>query len=210
VNNAQQYNNLFESWNSIRLNHEISKKFEISYEVQLRLKSQRKLYDLLFNEIDFKYEIFKNLELGFAYRFFEKNDDFGSYKSSKNFARNQFYIGFSLNKWRYILAFKAKYQIKDKVSSDRLYDVYIPKKYFRYKISLSKDFKNWKFDPKFDVEFFNRDKSYANIYEKIRFSLGTRYKFKNKNSLNIGYFYENDFTIPFKIEGLKVRYNLSI
>ena len=208
--NSQAQSNLFESWNSIKFDYKISKNFEINYEIQLRLKSKRELYDQLFNELDFKYQFSKNLYAGFVYRITEKNDDFGNYIASKNFTRNQFYIGYKIEKWRYEMEFQAKYQIKDKVSSDRLFKLYIPKKYFRYKLSLSKDFKNWKLDPKINFEFFLRDKSYANIYDKLRISIGTKYKFNKKNSLNIGYFYDNDFSYPFKTEGLKLRYNFSL
>lgn len=210
VINAQQKSDLFQSWNSIKLDYKVSKNFEINYEIQLRLKSQRELYDQLFNELDFKYEFSSNLYTGFVFRFTEKNDDSGNYIASKNFTRNQFYLGYKIEKWRYELEFQMKYQIKDKVSSDRDYKIYIPKKYFRYKLSIAKDFKNWKLDPKLNFEFFLRDKSYADIYDKIRVSFGTKYKFNNNNSINVGYFYDNDFSLPFKIEGIKIRYNYSL
>ena len=210
LENIQAQSNLFESWNSVKLDYKISKKFQINYEIQLRLKSQRELYDQLFNELDFKYLFSNNLYAGFVFRITEKNDDFGYYTDSKNFTRNQFYLGYKIEKWRYELEFQAKYQIKDKVSSNRAFKVYIPKKYFRYKLSLSKDFKNWKLDPKVNFEFFLRDKSYANIYDKLRISIGTKYKFNKKNSINVGYFYDNDFSYPFKTEGLKLRYNFSL
>lgn len=210
LENIQAQSNLFESWNSVKLDYKISKKFQINYEIQLRLKSQRELYDQLFNELDFKYLFSNNLYAGFVFRITEKNDDFGYYTYSKNFTRNQFYLGYKIEKWRYELEFQAKYQIKDKVSSNRAFKVYIPKKHFRYKLSLSKDFKNWKLDPKVNFEFFLRDKSYANIYDKLRISIGTKYKFNKKNSINVGYFYDNDFSYPFKTEGLKLRYNFSL
>ena len=155
IENIQGQSNLFESWNSIKLDYKISKSFQINYEIQLRLKSQRELYDQLFNELDFKYEFSNNLNAGFVFRITEKNDDFGNYIASKNFTRNQFYIGYKIEKWRYELEFQVKYQIKDKVSSNRAFKVYIPKKYFRYKLSFSKDFKNWKLDPKVNFEFFS-------------------------------------------------------
>ena len=119
VINAQQKSDLFQSWNSIKLDYKVSKNFEINYEIQLRLKSQRELYDQLFNELDFKYEFSSNLYTGFVFRFTEKNDDSGNYIASKNFTRNQFYLGYKIEKWRYELEFQMKYQIKDKVSSDR-------------------------------------------------------------------------------------------
>ena len=206
-----QYNSdLFESWNSIKIDYKISEKFEINYEIQLRLKSDRELYDQLFNELDFKYNISKNLYTGYVFRFSEKNDDYGNYTGSKNFTRSQLYLGYKIEKWRFQIDLKAKYQIKNKISSDYIYKLYIPKKYFRYKISILKNFKNWKLDPKVNFEFFVRDKSYANIYDKVRISFGTRYKFDNENSINFGYFNDNDFSFPFRIQGLKIRYNFSL
>lgn len=208
--NAQQKSDVFQSWNSIKLDYKLSKNFQINYEVQLRLKSNRDLYDQFINEFDFKYDFSSNLFAGFVFRYFEKNDDYGNYIESKNFTRNQFYFGLKIQKFRYELELQARYQIKNKVSSDRDYKIYIPKKYFRYKLTISKDFKNWKLDPKLNFEFFLRDKSYADIYDKIRFSFGTKYKFNNSNSINVGYFYDDDFSLPFKIEGIKIRYNYSL
>lgn len=207
---SQAQSKLFESWNSVRLDYKISKNFEINYEFQLRLKSKRELYDQLFNELDLKYDISKNLYTGFAFRFSEKNDDYGNYLGSKNFTRNQFYFGYTIEKWQFEIDLQLKYQIKNKISNDQAYRVYIPKKYFRYKISLIKKIKNWKFDPRLNFEFFVRDKSYANIYDKFRMYIGTKYKFNNKNSINIGYFNDNDFSYPYRTKGLKIRYNFSL
>ena len=87
------------------------------------------------------------------------------------------------------------------------------KQYLRLKAAVEYNFKNWKLDPKFAAEIFNRfENGDVDQYNKYRLTLGTDYKIKNFGKLGIFYRIEKDINeaIPetTNIIGLKYTYTI--
>ncbi|WP_367889222.1 DUF2490 domain-containing protein [Polaribacter reichenbachii] len=82
----------------------------------------------------------------------------------------------------------------------------------RFKTSLAYNFSNWKLDPKFSAEIFNKfQEDEENGFSKYRLTLGTDYKIKNFGELCIFYRYERELNEDYpdlkNILGLKYTYS---
>jgi hypothetical protein len=109
-------------WTSFQIEKEISKKWSVSIEQEVRLKENYTQVDELFTEIDGSYKLLPGLKASLGYRFIEKVDPEKYYVSNLRFGHR--FLGELTYKYRYrSLTFVLKTQIeseyKNVYSSDK-------------------------------------------------------------------------------------------
>lgn len=192
---TESNNSISNLWTSAAVNYKASKKLRFSFETQLRLKNEGKLYDAGFIELGGRFEIFKNLKLGVGYRFANKYDDKGKVQGRETHHRYQTYLSYKIPLKRYELSLRAQYQQGSELSDDLKFDDIISsdKQWLRFKSEVEYNIKKWKFDPKVGGEYFYRMNKEDDNYNKYRLFVGTNYALNGPHELCLKYIYENAF-----------------
>ncbi|NNG11505.1 MAG: DUF2490 domain-containing protein [Arenibacter sp.] len=205
-------NSDLENWSTLSLEYEPNKKWSFELEEQLRLDENMSEISEYFTQLETKYAITKKFDLGLGLRYIRENDNEGNVQGYENHFRFNVdaYYKHKISDFKF--KYRLRYQNKNELgigTSDGDY----AKQYLRLKAAVEYDFKNWKLDPKFSAEFFNRFKNGdVDQYNKYRLTFGTDYKIKNFGKLGVQYRYEKgiDVDIPqtTHIIGLKYTYTI--
>lgn len=211
INFAQESDKDWSSWNSIGIDYKLNKKWTFGLEEQFRLKENFSAVDEFFTQLSSEYKVFKGFKLGAAIRYIRENDNQGNVQGYENHFRFQFDAKYKHEINNLKIGYRFRYQNKNElgVSVDEGDEA---KQNLRFKTSLEYNFKDWKLDPKFSAEIFNRFQADEdNGFSKYRLTLGTDYKIKNFGELGIYYRYERDLNEDYpdvnNILGLKYTYS---
>lgn len=200
----------FELWSSIGIAYKANKKLSIGLEEQLRLKENASTIDSYFTQLDATYEIIKNVSLGGGLRYIKKNDNQGKVQGYENHFRYHINASYKHKINDFSLKYRLRYQNKNElgISTD---DGDVAKQNLRLKASIGYSISNWKLDPKFSAEIFNRlaDED-ANGLRKLRLTLSTDYKLKKLGKIKLFYRFEKSLNIDtstiINILGFKYTY----
>lgn len=208
---AQTYNSTdLESWNSIQLAYKPVKKLKFNIEGQMRFKDNISVIDRYIVDLGTEYSIYKQIKIGGALRYINKNDNTGKIQGYENYLRYNFDAS---NKhkierlWiKYRLRFQNKKELIDSVQSN---DFDTP--YLRYKLSFGYNIKKSKFEPEISGELFQpiggEERTGVNAF---RFTFGTSYSFKDFGKIDLFYRIEKELDIIYlqstHIIGLKYSY----
>lgn len=198
-----------ENWSSIRLKYKLNKKWSFELEEQLRLDEDISEIQGYFTQLSAEYSLIKNLKIGGALRFVRINDNDGKVQGYENYLRFHLDASYKhkINYWS--LKYRFRYQNRNELSVDD----YANQK-LRLKAGIEYNIKNWKLDPEFSAEIFNRigQEKEDNGFKKYRLTLGTDYKIKNIGTIGLFYRIEKELneTIPktTNIIGLKYTYTI--
>lgn len=199
-----QNNSDFETWSSLSLKYKFNKKLDLTLEEQLRLKENSSVVDQLFTEAQLGYEIINNVKLAAAVRYSRSNDNEGRIQGYENLIRYNLDISYKHDIERFSLNYRVRFQSRNEIGiTDD------PQNKTRFRISTEYNIRDWKLDPYFGLELFKEQQETG--LEKLRFTLGTEYKFKNDNEFGIFYRIErpqNNNTIEItNILGVQYRFN---
>lgn len=212
LNYAQSEDNSdWASWNTIGIEYKLNKKWSFGLEEQFRLKENFGTVDSYFTELSADYKLFKGFKLGAGIRYIRDNDTNGNIQGYENHFRFQIDAKYKHQINNLEIGYRLRYQNKNElgVSVD---DGDYANQNIRFKTSLEYNFKNWKLDPVFSAEIFNKfQKEDDNGFNKYRLTLGTDYKIKNFGKLGVFYRYEKELNVDFpettNIVGLKYIYS---
>ena len=201
-----------ESWNSLGLEYKLNKKWSFELEEQLRLDENISEIAEYFTQLETRYSITKKIDIGLGLRYIRENDNEGNVQGYENHFRYNVDALYKHKINDFTLKYRLRYQNKNELgvsSSDGDY----AKQYLRLKAAVEYNFKNWKLDPKFAAEIFNRfENGDVDQYNKYRLTLGTDYKIKNFGKLGIFYRIEKDINVAIpettNIIGLKYTYTI--
>lgn len=201
-----------ESWNSLGLEYKLNKKWSFGLEEQLRLDENISEISEYFTQLETKYAITKKFDIGLGLRYIRENDNEGNVQGYENHFRFNVDASYKHKINDFTLKYRLRYQNKNELgvsSSDGDY----AKQYLRLKAAVAYNFKNWKLDPKFSAEIFNRfENGDVDQYNKYRLTLGTDYKIKNFGKLGIFYRIEKGINVDIpettNIIGLKYTYTI--
>lgn len=203
-------NQSFESWNALQIQYALTEKLSLDLETQLRLKSFGDTYNMSFFEVQAQYELQPFLELGAGYRNSDRLYDVGKIQGHEKYNR---FFGFANVKTtfnRFDFRFRIQHQVKTQrnVSID-------PKdnSRWRYKLASRYNFPNWSFDPRFSVEFFIKNAFLTNeAFDKIRFSIGSKWDISKQRSLEFRYLLESEVNTlsPMRYHILSLKYVFEI
>lgn len=208
---AQNENDL-ESWTSIGLKYKINKKWGLELQEQFRLKENISVTDQYFTQLDGSYKLNKNISFGAGLRYIKSNDNTGKIQGYEKHFRYHFDVVLKHKINSFTLKHRLRYQNKNELNVSEADGDYA-KKNLRFKSSISYNFKDWKLDPKFSAEIFNRSEEGGDSgFSKYRLTLGTSYKMKSAGEIGLYYRMEKELNESFpkttNIIGLKYIYTL--
>ena len=194
-----------ETWSSISANYKLNKKWSLSLEEQLRLKSNSSELDQFFTEVGTKYKVAKGFTTGVAARYIRENDNEGKVQGMENHLR--FHLDVSYR--HKIDRLRLKYRVRGQTKSELGVITSEWENKLRLLLKANYNIKNWKLDPFVSTEIFREVSSSS--FEKYRLTLGTSYKFKNKSELGAFYRLEKELkeTLPKSTNVIGVSYQLN-
>jgi hypothetical protein len=185
----------FESWNSATLEFKPNKKWELSFEEQLRLKDNAGAVDQFFSEFNVTRKLPKDFSIGYGLRYIRENDDKGKVQGYENHLRWNADLAYKHKIDRFTMKYRLSYQSKNELGiSEAEGDILA--KTIRLKIGADYNIRKWKLDPEFSSEIF-RDLGSFGDFSKFRLTLGTNYKFKNAGELGVFYRMEKQLNVVY-------------
>ena len=183
------------SWTALNLKYKLNKKWTLNLEGQLRLKEDISEVDEYFSELGASYTLFKGFKLGTGLRYIRENDNVGNIQGYENHFRYNIDASYKHKIKDFSLKYRLRYQNKNELGVSTSEGDYA-KQNLRLKTSLEYNFSNWKLDPKFSAEIFNRfGKDANNEFSKYRLTFGTEYKLKKMGTIGVFYRLEKELNI---------------
>lgn len=197
-----------ESWTSATLKYKHSKKLDFSLEQQLRLKDDASTIDQYFTEFSVGYDILKPLNLTLGARYIRENDNIGKVQGYETHFRWNTDLTYKHNIGRFDLKYRLRYQSKDELNVEEKEE---STQTTRLKLGTKYNIRNWKFDPNFSAEIFNR-LSNDQGFNRIRLTIGTSYEFKKAGEIGGFFRYEKQLVGEYpkttNILGVKYQYTI--
>ncbi len=208
--NYAQTDSDWASWNTIGVEYKLNKKWSFALEEQVRLKENISVVDNYFTQLSADYKLFKGFKLGAGVRYIRDNDNQGNIQGYENHFRFQIDAMYKHEINDFKIGYRLRYQNKNELGVSYDEGDYANQN-IRFKTSLEYNIKNWKLDPKFSAEIFNRfQEGKENGFNKYRLTLGTDYKVKNFGKLGVFYRFEKELNVDFpetkNIIGLNYTY----
>ncbi len=186
----------FEAWGGLSLEKSfLEKKLDFKLTQEFRFDENSTHLNQFFTELEGKYELFDGFDLGLGYRFIRNRKNSGAVNEQRLFATLRYKHKID----RLSLSYRFMFQNHDEIGLSRDNGDDITRKY-RLRVKATYNIKNWKLDPYFSIEgFFTQENNGINYvesiteretfsgFEKIRFTLGTKYKINKR--MQLGAFY---------------------
>lgn len=184
-----------ETWTSAEVNLKINKTWSFGLQEQVRLDNNSTELKSFFTEFTTKYKLSKNIELGTGLRFTNKNDNEGKIQENEHYFRYHFDASFKHKINRFDFKYRLRYSNSNERNVDKLSGD-IPVQYFRLKTSVGYNIKNWKLDPEFSGEIFNKYiyNGQSNGLDYFRLTIGSSYKTKSFGKIGLYYRMEKEIS----------------
>lgn len=211
--NAQQSNDAG-LWTTFTIQHALSKKINLVIDEELRLKENYQRLNLFYTNIGIDYKFNKNLKLSPTYRFIQKKQLEGYYSF-----RHRFQLDLTGKKKfnKITLSERVRYQaeVSDYLTSEK---GKLLEQFLRFKTDVKYNVTT-KLTPYVSIEMRYQIRAprgdgplYNNGFHRIRNVIGAEYEINKKQSINLYYLYQTEFTIssPETIFILGVAYTITI
>ena len=185
-----------ETWTSTQVKYKVNKKLDFAFEEQLRLKDNARNIDQYFSEITANFNLSKKFNLGLGSRYIKENDNIGKKQGYETHFRWNVDLGFKHEIKNLDLKYRLSYQSKNELNITKA-EGDTAQNTLRFKIGAGYNIKNWKFDPKLSAEVFNLRNNNEGL-NRVRYSVGTDYNFKNAGELGAYYRMEKELTGVFR------------
>lgn len=201
-----------ETWGSLKIKYKINKKWKIAIEEQFRFSNNSSELDNYFTELNTDYSFNKNVFGGIGFRYIRENDNVGETQGYENHTRLHFDLGYKHELQRFELEYRLRFQTKNELDISKEEGDYA-NNHLRFKVGLGYNIKKWKLDPEFSSEIFRHyEKGEENGFNKIRFTIGTKYKTKSFGNIGAFYRIERELNVNYPkttfILGVKYTYTL--
>lgn len=184
-----------ESWNSVTVRFKPNKSWTFSLEEQLRIETNQKPIDQFFTELGIGYEPIDGFVLKSGFRYIGFNDNEGAIQQFRSYYRFHTDLAYKYKVNIYTVKLRWRYQRKNQLGKDVMDGDYIERG-DRLKVSVYRNFKNWKLDPKFHWEIFYRSQiGSLNGFNKYRIGVQTDFKIYKERKLEIGYLFERGLNV---------------
>ncbi len=174
-----------ESWTSAEFKYKFNSKFDFDIAQNLRLKKNSSQLERTFTQVGFNFKPNKNFKFGIGYRFIweQKSSSIQTEHRWNVDGAYKFEVGELSGQTRIRFQNGKEFPLSENFAD----------KHLRLKLKLDYNIKNWKLDPEFSSEIFRAvgNESTKN-FDKVRFTLGTDYKFNKQHSISIFYGIEKD------------------
>lgn len=210
---AQQSNDAG-MWNTLSIQHSLTKKVNLVIDQEFRLRENYQRINLFYTNIGIDYKYNKFLKISPTYRTIQKKRLDGTYSF-----RHRLMLDVTVKKKfeKITLSERIRYQAE-------VQDYYTSRKgklveqFLRFKTDI-KYAATEKLTPYYSIEFRYQIHAprgdgplYDNGFRRVRNVLGVEYEINKKNSINVYYLYQTEFTIstPESIFILGIGYTLTI
>ena len=180
-----------QTWSSIGVQYKASKKVSLTLDQEFRLWKNSSIADQVLTEAGVAFKPVKFLELGMHYRYLNDYDHNDS--DIDKLQRWDFNLGLKHKINRLTINYRLRYQRKDErgLSSE---EGDIATKNLRNRVGLSYNIKDIKHTPYASFELFREfSESQSGSFNKIRFTVGSKYKINKSHRLKLFYRYEREF-----------------
>jgi hypothetical protein len=213
TSNAQRSNDAG-MWSTLTIQHKLTKKLNLVIDQEFRLRENYQRVNLFYTNIGIDYRFNKFLKISPTYRAIQKRRLEGTYSH-----RHRLMLDVTLKKKfkKFTLSERIRYQAE-------VQDFYTSRKgklaeqFLRFKTDV-KYAATDKITPYYSIEFRYQIHAprgdgplYDNGFRRVRNVLGIEYEINKKNSVNLYYLYQTEFTIstPESIFILGLGYTLTI
>lgn len=200
-----------ESWGSLNLKYKINKDWKIGLEEQVRFSNNSSEVDAFFTELNTDYDFSKNVCGGIGLRYIRQNDNVGDIQGFESHMRLHFDLGYKYKAQRLNIDTRIRFQTKNELGISKEQGDYANNN-LRLKTGLEYNFKNWKLDPEFSAEIFRQYENGENEFNKLRFTIGTKYNLKAFGKIRLFYRMEKELNTSYpkttNILGIKYTYSL--
>lgn len=169
-----------ESWTSASFEYKLNKDLTFNISPQLRLDKNSSQLERYLIDFEMNYDLSKNIEFGLGYRFYGENKKSGIQTGHRYNIDGKYKFEIS----RFNGYARLRYQSgREFGNGNNAWN-----NHFRLKTKFEYNFKGWKLDPEVSAEFFRS--SGRNIdaqFDKMRFTIGSSYKFNKHHSISFFY-----------------------
>lgn len=169
-----------ETWSSATFQVKFNKKLSLSLSPQLRLQENSSHLERYFADLEMEYKLNKNLEFSLGYRFLSESKNSGMQWAHRYNIDGKY--KFEINRFDGYL--RLRYQSgREFGDAENTWE-----NHFRLKTKIGYNIKDWKIDPYISGEIFRLSgKNIDAQFDKMRFTVGSSYKFNKKHSISFFY-----------------------
>jgi hypothetical protein len=177
------------------------------------LKNNASVIDEYFGEFNVQRKLNKAFKIVSGLRFIRLNDNTGNIQGYENHLRFNLDLSFNHKVKQLSLQYRLRYQNKNDLGRSKNEGDFANQK-IRLKTSVKYNIKNWKLDPKFSAELYNRfeKNNLDNGFNKFRLSAGSSFKLKKIGKISLFYRFEKEFDVqnPKEINIISFKYSYTL
>ena len=178
-------------WTSIDLQTDISKRFNVDANVELRFNENISELGTIYGETSLGYKFNKSLEFSAGYRLIGKRRLDDSYSARH---RMLFNVSYRKKIKKITTTFRVRYQTQF-TDINRSADWRVPEEYLRTKIAIKYD-TDKKWTPFFSGESFYRiGVDPGIVFNEYRLSAGVDYDFNKKSGITLAYIFDREVQV---------------
>ncbi len=185
-----------ELWLKAGAQTNLTDELQLEAEQQIRFDENASEVKNYHTEVALSYALHDQVDLLFVNRFIRRNDNSGDVQGYESHFRYQFgtQISHKLNQFRF--KHRLLYQHRNELGLRRE-EGDVARRFLRYRFLTEYKIKNWPYDPRIKVEYFNDlPKEFAETNDQIRFGIGTERKYKKIGQFSFDYLIERSLDIP--------------
>jgi hypothetical protein len=199
-------------WNTISIEKEITKKFSLILDEEIRLRDNFSQLNLLYTNFGASYKIIKGLKVALIYRLIEKYEGTNYTFSFRNRLMLDISYRYKIQDFSISYRSRLQYEVRNYYSSDK---GKLPEKFWRNKFEVKYDIN--KFTPYVGVELRYQMNDPRNQladggWHRARYFIGVDYDINKRNSVGIYYLIQREYYVvdPMDLYILGLQYSLTL
>jgi hypothetical protein len=199
-------------WNTISVEKEITKKFSLILDEEIRLRDNFSQLNLLYTNFGVSYKIIKGLKVAIIYRLIEKYEGTNYTFSFRNRLMLDISYRYKIQDFSVSYRSRLQYEVRDYYSSDK---GKLPEKFWRNKFEAKYNIK--KFTPYVGVELRYqiadpRNQISDEGWHRIRYFWGVDYDINKNNSIGVYYLIQREYYVvnPMDMYIIGLQYSLTL
>ena len=186
----------FEFWLRAGGQIDLLDQLQLQAEQQIRFKENGSEVKNYHTEVALSYTLLKGVDVLFVNRFIRRNDNKGSVQGYESHYRYQLGARAKHRAWKFRFKHRLLFQERNQLGlTSEEGDV--SRRFLRYQLATEYKIKNWPYDPKFKIEYFNDlPQQFSTTNDQLRLGIGTERKYDNLGRFAIEYLLERSLKIP--------------
>lgn len=186
----------FELWFKAGAQADLTDQLQIEAEQQIRFDENASEVKTYHTEAAISYALDDHVKLFFVNRFVRRNDNRGDNQGYESHFRYQAGTQIKHAAGRFRFRHRLLYQHQNELGIKRE-EGDIAERFLRYRLSTAYKIKNWPYDPRIKIEYFNDlPKEFADTNDQMRFGIGTERNYKRIGQFSFDYLIERSLDLP--------------